>query len=360
MTTSIAQMICEYLMLVLDVVRRRWQVLVLPVALALPAAVFAVKVMPKQYVAKSLVLVQSSNGAAANTQNINEQVRAIEAWLKSDHVLTNLLPELIDTSNITNKLDMSVKVNMLRSAIRFRPLGGTAYEISLTLSTPDGLGRKLETVLARIMESLTGPNQGIFSASQFVLRRRSEALRVGREDLHAAITSAGLSTPELVESYLKTIIDLNDRIASLTKNNQADSRAASLATDLAQQRQRTERLISIDPNVVSGLLQQYGKYQQAQAEFEPLRERLSAQNNNYVGIFDPTASLVIVGRPQDPIFGSSPAKKIAVAIVFLSILCACGLVLLLELFYPGVRMRSEFEDLAGVTVVARFPKLPST
>ena len=358
MTTSIAQMICEYLMLVLDVVRRRWQVLVLPVALALPAAVFAVKVMPKQYVAKSLVLVQSSNGAAANTQNINEQVRAIEAWLKSDHVLTDLLPDLVDAKGITSKLERSVQINMLRSAIRFQPLGGTAYEISLALSKPDGLGRKLETVLARIMESLTGPNQGIFSASQFVLRRRSEALRVGREDLHKAIANAGLTTPELVESYLKTVIDLNDRIASLTRSNQTDSRAAALAAELVQQRQKTEQLISTDPQVVNGLLQQFANFQRAQAEFEPLRERLSAQNNNYVGIFDPTASLVIVGRPQDPIYGKSPAKKVAVAIVFLSILTACGLVLLLELFYPGVRMRSEFEDLAGVAVVARFPRLP--
>lgn len=353
-------MICEYLMLLLDVVRRRWPILVLPLALAIPAAVFAVKVLPKQYVSKSLVLMQSANQSPIESRNITEQFRAIEAWLKSEHVLNDLLPDLVDTTGITDQTTISSMIGALRASINITPLGGSALEISLTSNKPDGLGRKLETVLARIMESLTGPNRGILNASQFVLLRRSEALRISREKLHKSITMAGLSAPELVESYLKTVLDLNARIETISRNRRTNARAAELADQLTIQKRKTEQLISSDPKVVSSLLDQYAAFQKAQIEFEPLRERLSAQTNNYVGIFDPTSSIVVVGRPKDPIYGRSPAKKIAIAIVFLSMVVAGALVFLLELFYPGVRLRSEFEDLSGVTVIARFPKLSGT
>ena len=356
MTTSMAQIVCEYLMLALDVVRRRWHALVLPLALTLPAAVFAVKVLPKEFESTSLVLIQS--GSNTPRYRNNDPIRAIEAWLKSNHTLNDLLPKLIDDQDISDKEEREAQIKILRSAIEFKPLGGTAYEISLTMSKPEGLGRKLEIVLSRITEGLTGPNRDIFSASQFVLQRRSESIRKSQIELQNSIVAAGLPSPELTMSYLRTIVDLDSRIQPLSQSGRTNPKAASLASRLSEERQRTEKLISNDPNVVNKLLAQFEIYQQAKSEFEPLRERLSAQTSNYVGIFDPSASLIIVGRPQDPVFGRSPAKKYAAVLILFTIMGGCGLVFLLELFYPGVRLRSEFEELAGVNVVARFSRPP--
>ena len=264
----------------------------------------------------------------------------------------------MDDKAISDKEERETQIEILRSAIKFEPVGGTAYEISLTMKEPEGLGRKLEIILSRITEGLTGPNRDIFNASQFVLQRRSESIRKSRSELENSITAAGLPAPELTVSYLSTIVDLDSRIQPLVKSGRTDPQAASLASSLSQERKRTANLISNDPNVVNKLLAQYASYHKAKAEFEPLRERLTVQNSNYVGIFDPSASLVIVGRPQDPVYGRSPAKKYAIVVILLTFIGGCGLVVLLEVFYPGVRLRGEFEELAGVTVVARFSRPP--
>jgi capsular polysaccharide biosynthesis protein len=361
MGTTISQTIGEYFVLALDVIRRRWLAFILPILLVLPVAVIAAKMTPTTYTAKSLILLQPAGRAAGaySHQGTMDQVAAIEAWLKSDPVMRDLLPEIMDIKDPSDPVQLSALMRVARASINFTLLGGSALEISFESDKPQGLARKLETILGRIMEALTRPDQGIFSASQFALLRREESVQAAKQALYKAIDDAGMKSPEIIEDRLKALHDLEVSAWQYNGEPSAAAGTETAASNLAQQKQDIEDLISDDRQLVGKLLDLYATYQKILADYEPLRERLSSGSNNYVGILDAAASIVVVGRPQDPIFGNSAARKIAIAIMFLSVVGSAGLVWLMELFYPGIRTRSEFEDLSELPVIARFQKLPN-
>jgi hypothetical protein len=358
MSTRLSQTVTEYSIIALDVMKRRWYALLLPILIAIPLALAATKVTPTKYTAKSLILLQAegAEGASQSRQQMMEQVAAIEAWLKSNYVMLALLPKIMEFKDQTDPEEQSVKLTEARSAINLTLLGGAAVEISLNGNRPDGLGAKLEIVLARIMEGLTGPDQGIFNAPQFVLLKRAETVKAVQERLAEAIKKAGLASPEIVEKRLQALYELgeafkrrkqdSDQPIDLAGDGEADSR-------FSESKRGIEDLISNDPQVVGKLSAHYAAFQHALADYEALRAAVSPQSKNYFGVFN-NAGIVIVGRPQDPLRGESPGRKIAIAIIFLSFVGAGGLILLMELFYPGVRLKDEFEQLSGFPVVARF------
>jgi hypothetical protein len=118
-----------------------------------------------------------------------------------------------------------------------------------------------------------------------------------------------------------------------------------------------EQAIFADPQLVKELRRYFDGFQQAQLEYQALKDRLSSRQGNYVGIFDSAENVLVVGRPQDPIFGESPARKLAIAIVLLSIIGGFGLVWIVEMLFSGLRTRHEFESLSGLPVIARLQKL---
>jgi capsular polysaccharide biosynthesis protein len=368
MGDNINQNISEYVVLGLDILRRRWLVFLLPIVLAVPLAALAIKFAPTKYVAKSLILLQSAN-RAANTggfgrQNLVEQVAAIDAWLKSDHVLRDLLPQIMGAESSTDPKAVSSMIRQARSSIWLSLIGGSALEVSFVGSSPEGLSRKLEVVLARIMEGLTGPENGIFNASQFLLIQRGEASRVAEEGLDEAIRRAGAQNPDLVRSQLQRLYDADQRPRSRFAADPKSSAKTGSEPELGGTQQETvpetseaEQAIFADPQVVKELRRYFDGFQQAQLEYQALKDRLSSRQGNYVGIFDSAENVLVVGRPQDPIFGESAARKLAIAIVFLSIICGFGLVWLVEMLCSRLRTRNEFESLSGLPVVARLQKL---
>ena len=369
MGDNINQNVSEYAVLGLDILRRRWLVFLLPIALAVPLAALAIQFAPTKYVAKSLILLQSAN-RTANTggfgrQNLVEQVAAIDAWLKSDHVLRDLLPHIKGPGNSADPKAISAMIREARSSIWLSLVGGSALEVSFIGRSPEGLSRKLEVVLARIMEGLTGPENGIFNASQFLLIQRSEASRQAEEALDEAISRAGAENPEFVRSQLQRLYDADQRPRSRFAVDPKSSVTTERSTELvstpqepAPETSQTEQAIFSDPQVVKELRRYFDGFQQAQLEYQALKDRLSSRQGNYVGIFDSAENVLVVGRPQDPIFGESPARKLAIAIVFLSIIGGFGLVWLVETLFSGLRTRKEFESLSGLPVIARLQKLP--
>jgi capsular polysaccharide biosynthesis protein len=365
MGAFLSQAIREYIVLALDVLRRRWFIFILPIFLALPIAAAAIHFVPKKYVAKSLVLLQSSNRAARASglerQNLIEQVAAIEAWLKSDHVLRDLLPQIFEIKNPGDLKQLSTFMRAARASISMSVIGGSALEVGFEGKNPDGLGRKLEIILARIMEGLTGPEHSIFNASQFVLIQRNDSVAAAEQLLNQAIARAGLERPDQVRNLLQKLY----KAESLRPSQYSDSDKFNPQT-ARQSREpplppenidEMERAISADPAIVKSLRRLFQSYQQELVEYEALKQRLSSWVSNYVGIFESAESMLVVGRPQDPILGESPGRKLAIAIMFLSLIGGAGLVWLVELFYDGMRTREEFEKLSGLPVVARLPRL---
>lgn len=368
MGNNINQNVSEYAVLGMDILRRRWLIFILPIALAVPLAALAIHFAPTKYVAKSLILLQSANRAgnsgAMGRQNLIEQVAAIDAWLKSDHVLRDLLPQIMEGENSTDPKAISSMIREARSSIWLSLVGGSALEVSFVGGSPEGLSRKLEVVLARIMEGLTGPEHGIFNASQFLLVQRGDAVREAEEALDSAIARAGPQNPDLVRTQLQKLYDADQRPRSryaMDPKSSAKPERFAEVIDAPQetipQTNEAEQAISADPQVVKELRQYFGNYQQEQLEYQALKERLSSRHGNYVGIFDSAENVLVVGRPRDPIFGENSARKLAIAIVFLSIICGFGLVWLVEMLFSGLRTRNEFESLSGLPVIARLQRL---
>jgi uncharacterized protein involved in exopolysaccharide biosynthesis len=361
---KLSQNLREYAVLGLDIVRRRWLVFFLPIALAVPLAALAIHFAPTKYSAKSLILLQSSNrGNTAGgyvRQNLVEQVQAIDAWLKSDHVLRDLLPQITDLKDPNDPKQVSAMIRVARASIALGLVGGSALEVTLEGRNPNGLSKKLEVILARLMEGLTGPEHGIFNASQFVLIQKEEGVRQANDALDEAITRVGLQNTDLVRRQLQVLYDAQNprRRFGETQPGSRPARTSDPAPQDARQITSLEQQISADPVVVGELKRYYEAYQMALAEYQTLKERMSSQGSNYVGIFDSAENVIVVGRPQDPIVGESAARKLAIVVIFLGIMGGGGLVWLVEMFYTGLRTRDEFEVLAGVPVIARLQRLP--
>ncbi|MBX2805691.1 MAG: hypothetical protein KTR19_06950 [Hyphomicrobiales bacterium] len=360
MSATITQTISEYLVLLLDTIRRRWLVVMLIMFIAVPAAIFAGKMSSTKYTAKSLILLHanSSNTSRPTRQQMMEQVAAIEAWLKSDHIMRELLPQIINNADMSDPGELSILLGVARSSINLTMLGGSALEISLDAKEPDGLGQKLEIILARIMEGLAGPNRGILSASQFALLKRSEVVEQEQQILRQVIEQSEVGTAQAIESRLDTLQSLERKIRINRRSNASRNSSGGLE-ELTRRKKDIEQLIAPDASVRADLINQYAIYRKAVTDYEELEAQISPQSKNFFGVLD-ASGVVVVGRPQDPVFGNSPAKKIAIAIFFLSIVGTGGLVLLLELFFPGVRLKNEFETLSGLPVVSRFQKISSS
>lgn len=352
MSATITQTISEYLVLLLDTIRRRWWIAVLAIMCVIPFALIAAQITPVKYTAKSLILLHTdrNNTMPQSRQQILEQVVAIEAWLKSDPIMRELLPQIMDETDLSDPGELSVLLDIARTSIHFELLGGSALEISLDGKAPEGLGQKLEVILARIMEGLSGPNRSILSASQFALLKRSEKVQKEKEALDKAIAQSGAEPAAVIERRLRALQDLN---TSIRLDNQPSGKATDKRNGLTGRKHEIEQLISADSDVRTRILQQYETYQTALADHEALQSQISPQSKNYFSVLD-ASGVVVVGRPQDPVFGNSPKKKIVIAIMFLGCVAAGGLVLLTEFFFPGVRLKNEFEELSGLPVISRF------
>ena len=356
--------IFERIVVVLDIIRRRWILLCIPVALAAALAIASVYIAPTKYVASSLILLQGANRSApglgaTSVQRMNalEQISAVEAWLKSDQVLANLLPQLKGYRPPESGDELVAAMNALRGALTLELVGGSVLAVKLEGSKPVGLGANLEIIVSRLMEGLTGPEQNVFSASQFVLMRQRENLAAAEAALTDAIAAAGLEAPLKVRDGLKRLwvmeqtpgsADATSGPAALTKDSFAPH-----DVDPKQGAEALRKSISDDPRVVAELERRYKALRAAQAKHDAIQAPRGTTSSNYVGIFDTPDNLLIIGRPQDPIAGENMARKLAIAGILLSLIGGAGIVLLAEIYSGLLRTRREHEAASGLPVVAR-------
>lgn len=352
----------EYLVYGLNVMRRRWVLLFLPVLVAAGAAWVAVELAPTKYTTRSLVLLQGANrtapgfGYAANAQSpVIEQVRAIEAWVKSDEILSELMPRIQvydkeeGASDELSPGEQFVAMRALRNSLSFELISNAALEISLQGSKSSNLSKKLEIILARIMEGLTGPDRSILSAPQFVTLQQSDEVKATEAALAEAIAKAGHSDIDAVKAQLARVSASTQGSASAPPAEDWSGGSPSGQTD----RSELEMAISENPETVRDLVQLYETHRAAVENLNILNGQVGMADSNYVGIFSSPDNLLIIGRPKDPILGESAARKLAIAAILLSIVGGLGLVVLLELMSGVLRTQGDYELTSGLPVVAR-------
>lgn len=354
----------EQAVVILDIVRRRWWLIAIPVAIACVLGVVVIKITPTKYTADSLIMLSGANRNMVGLNSSNaqrssavEQIGAIEAWLKSDQVLAPLLPRLHGYKRPASAAEQVIQLRLMRNALSLQLVGGSVLEVRLQGDKPQGLGRNLEIILSRLMEGLTGPEKNIFSAGQFVVMSRSDEVEAATAALNSAIDQSTTGDPVEIEKDLRQLWTLTHGSAGTT-----GARARLVLSQGPSDPKFIDdlrRKISDDPAAVARLEALYAARQTAQERLDSVRNQATGARSNYVGIFDAPDNLLIIGRPADPIFGESSGRKLAIAGLMLSILCGAGLAFVVEFLSGPLRTRSEFERISGLPVVARVHKLAS-
>jgi hypothetical protein len=380
-------MLIERFVLVLHVVRRRWRLALLPLLLLVPLAAYLAYATSVKYVSKSVILLQSANrsttssGSAAFPRHaVIEQISVIEAWLKSDHILGGLLPQLTEGAVPSDPISLQTELAILRRALVFELVGNAVLEVRLEGVSSKGLGRKLEIIITRLLEGMLSPDDGILSAERMVALRRSEALHEMEQALNLAIDAVGNGPTDAVKGKLAQIYSLQkeslSRSAGLTEGR--NSATIGMATDrpamvgepgqrgalrsmdkarLEQQLAAERSAMALDTRVLERLERQYATFEEARSLFDSAKQTASARSDTYVRVFDAPANLTVVGRPRDPLFGESSRRKLFVAGLFVSLVMGAALIVVAELLDPSLLGRQDFESIAGIPVIARLSKI---
>lgn len=374
--SSGSEFLREQFVFCLDVARKRWRLFVGPILVACVLSAVAIKLAPTKYTSSSLIMLQAANrapGGAGGAPYVNtfeqvkaaeawlkSQVEAIETWLKSDQVLAELLPQMTGYKPPETQAAKIVQMRRLAASVSLEVVNNSVLEIKMIGASPTDLGRDLEIVIARLLEGLTGPERSIFSAPQFVQIKRTEEAAAAEAELMRAIEAEGFQAPLQIRAELHQLWTLkrNSRGGSASTILQTDKQVSGLSAQAAETAERLRQLIGATPAKVAELERLYAAYQdaadrQAASKMQPVPSR-----SNYVSIFSSPDDLLVIGRPKDPIAGESAARKYAIAGVLLSVLLGCGLVVVAELMGGVLRMRRQYEEASGLPVVARIARIP--
>lgn len=350
----------EHLVFLVDLFRRRSAILVASVLAAAALGVAMVKIFPKTYVSTSLILLQAANrtvGAGASTNAFGRdralmQVAALSTWIKSDQVLVELVPQLYKPADYSDPSKAFSLLRRLRASLSLELVGGSTLEVSLAGGSPDNLARQLEVIVARILQGLTTPEASILSAPQFLAMKTREERKTALAHLRRRIIQVGFADADAVIRELE-----QPASPSLATQQAPTRRQAGGARQPEVSNETLRQSLAKSPALpeLQTLFETYRKIEQRAAANG--QDDQSAQSN-WVSIFDAPENLLLIGRPKDPLYGESPAKKFAVLCLLLGIVTGLAAMIAQELVRPRPRRRSEFETIAGVPVVARLCQLP--
>ena len=372
----------ERILYLADGLRRHWLLFILPIIVAFPIAFLVWKTTPVKYEAKSTILMISANRApdwagglgGFPRQSALEQIAVLEAWLKTDQVLSDLLPQLVDGPLPTDAHQMSAVIAGLRSSLTLQLIGAGVLEIQLQADRAEGLGRKVELIVTRLLEGVLNPEAEILSAPQMVFAHRKEAAIEAERALVRGIEAAGVGPPEQVIVRLKALYDI--------KHGRSDSGSVQPALDgkpldrqvtggspsggtgsgdsianSANALEKARAAISSVDGVVDKLEMLFETYQKMRTTFQLTQEQTRSPSSSYVRVFDSPERLTVIGRPRDPLTGTSPGRKYAIAVMMVGGVIGLAWVLVAVLLDRRLRVAEDFEQVSDLPVVARFAKL---
>jgi len=211
---------------VLEVAWRRRRLIVVPLILVMTFTTLLAYVLPRQYAARALLVMQEqgADNPLIKSQVTNERIRdrapGLQALLKSDRVLGNAMRDILGDRMPTDPRQIALVLKELDQQLSFEMIGSDFLEFQLKGSNPKGLGKKLEAVTSRFLESMLSPDQDTVTATQVLLERR-------REELATAEKALERFRSQLDDRTLAAIAAAKQRATALTATNER------LASELA-------------------------------------------------------------------------------------------------------------------------------
>ncbi len=353
--------------LFLDMLRRRWKIIAVTVAVVTALAFTLVKTTPARFTTSVTIALKSANQSSwapgssqFPDQNAIEQVRAIEVWLKSDHVLEDLLPQLLESQAPLNPRKRLEEMTKLRAALRLSPVGTSMIRLDLDGSSPDGLSRKLEIILSSFLERLLRSDDGVLSAAQFIMLRRGDDANTAEKMLVAEIQSMGLDPIHVIrqlQELRRLTAPRSDHASPGTKAPPLSIPRSATAPSAAEVQIRNS--ISSHGDIVRRFEHFYENALRARGSVERAQTSLGQKDGTFIRIFESPENLTIIGRPRDPLIGENPMRKVGIAMILLSFGIGLALAFLADMLDRRMRMRNEFETLSELPVIARLPRVPT-
>lgn len=204
---------------VLEVVWRRRRLIILPLVLVMALTTLLAYALPRQYSARALLVMQEqgADNPLIKSQTTNERIRdrapGLQALLKSDRVLGNALRDILGESMPTDPREIAIVTKELDQRLTFEMIGTDFLEFQLRDSNAKGLGKKLEAITSRFLESMLSPDQDAVSATQVLLERR-------REELTAAERALQRYRQQIGDTALAAITAARQRGTALTADVQ--------------------------------------------------------------------------------------------------------------------------------------------
>lgn len=371
-------MVLELLVRAVDVIRRRWVLILLPLAISLPIAYAILKAAPVKYVARSSIMLQAANivpeGNSMGRISTVDQVNIIEAWLKSDQVIESLLPDFIGSNKARTPEANFIEIKKLASAISLELISSQILEVRLEGTEARGLGRRLETIVTRMLEGILKPENGILNPEQIILAHRTDTLQAAERALTDAIYRSRVGPYDVVLGKLAAIHQLKTAVGVSTlkvvESGQLPREAESIIDNaklsgsepfaerlvLAMKLEAERKSLGASPDIAMELEQLYEQREAAHSAYSAISQRAPYSSTRFVRVFEAPERLIVIGRPRDPIYGEKPARKYIIAGLMGFMLAVMGLVFLLETIGGRIYHASEVEDATGLPVVARLPR----
>ncbi len=161
----------------------RRYLMIVPLLVSLPIGIALSYLLPRSYVATTLLLLQEANGGplAINQTPIQpfhtqDRLNGLQALLKSEHILRPVIKELNRDKGPMTPKEWSQAVTDFQDSLSMSNHSSEIIEVRLKGAKAEGLGRTLEAVTARLLESLMSPEDVIVTAPQIIVERRREQL----------------------------------------------------------------------------------------------------------------------------------------------------------------------------------------
>jgi capsular polysaccharide biosynthesis protein len=404
------------------VVRRRW-LLCGPIVLTLLATPAALYLIPRTYTATTLLLLQenTSDSPMARelryTEPVGDKVAGMLALLKSDRLLFDSLMELHGPYFAKDRnAALSMKED-LRHALSMISAGGDFFQIQLRSQQPVGMGRTLEVVTARMIESVVSSDMASSSAHQFVDRRLTKRVLEATRSLEAFLalqktaTDTSTGSPKWTRSDLLRERKSVDERLKLGSAEAADARLSAplqeaflaprrnRASPVADQpfvevgglsasalpgaaREEIGRLPSIETelfaqselaNSLDAMLAEAGTEQIDPALWRKIgrllqqrlesatsarwawMQRLDTRNAGKLAFMRAPERMVVVDPPVDPDQPSISLTVIALVLIGSSVLFGIGLAIAAEVLDQRIRTVDRLAVAAGVPVLGKLP-----
>jgi hypothetical protein len=153
--------VSHFVLTAMDVLWRRRHLFLLPILIALPLAIAFVKLGPRPYVAQGLLLLQENardnplvREAMPAYVNMQDRVNGLQALMRSERVLTAALADIHGMEVLSNRARAEQLKRQLALDLNLYLVGSDFLIIELRDTAPVGLGKRLESVLARFLEAL--------------------------------------------------------------------------------------------------------------------------------------------------------------------------------------------------------------